>query len=259
VLSLSLLLLQVCIVTQTPQGRATSIVLADVGHTTSTATHTVLDREAAGYSQLWSAFSKRSCILRINREPFSAAMLTGISVLVATAIAADKPLAAGEVQTLRRFVESGGTLLLVNGDLEPSAVGMWKKLAGEFAVQSHGEVLRWITPQGPSTHISRYSGAGLARWLRGLEDAQLYCQGSTAGPTGGEVLISYDGSALAAMQPVGKGKVYVFGGDLLSNAYTAGKPQTAEHGELPAANARLLDGLIDELLESAREPQRAKP
>ena len=106
--------------------------MADVAHAASAATHTVLDREPEGYSQLWAALSHRDCTTRVNREPFSSATLSGVSVLTITVISPDKPLTIDEVQTLKTFVASGGTVLLVNGDLAPSAVKRWKSLAGEF-------------------------------------------------------------------------------------------------------------------------------
>jgi hypothetical protein len=243
---------------QSSQGQAAPVVLADVAHAASAATHTVLDRAPTGYSQLWAVFSRRPCMAKVNRGPLSSATLADVSTVVVTVLAPDKPLSPDEVQSLKKFVESGGTLLLVNGDLAPPAMGTWNKLAGEFGIQSHGGVTRLTAPQGPSTHISRYSGAGLARWLRGLEDAQLYCQTSSAGPKGGEVLVSYDGTAFAAVQPAGRGRVYVFGGDMLSNAYTSAKAAAAP-SETPAANVRLLDALIDELLAPAHKPETAKP
>ena len=230
------------------------IVMADIAHAASPTERTVLDHGETGFSRLWAAFSSRPCQTRLNSGPVTRTALADVNVLLLTSLAPAKLMMADEVRIVRGFLDSGGMMLLTNNDMSREAIDVWVNLAREFGIQSHGSVLR-ITPQTGQRgwHVSRYSGAGLARWLPETTDAPLCFQGTVASPVDGSVLVSYDGSALAARQPLGKGEIYAFGGDMLGNAFALGQG-APDRREMMPANALLIDAVAAEILERVSVP-----
>lgn len=224
------------------------VVLADVAHAASPEERTVLDETPAGFSRFWKALASRAGEVRIGRGPLTPEGLDVADVLVVTTLAPDKPFSAGEIEAVRQFVTRGGVLLLATSDLSREGLDAWVGLAARFGIQSHGSVLRLSTPgQAGRAHVSRYSGAGLVRWLPGVEDAWLYYDGTSAAPRGGEVLLHYNGNTLASRRQIGTGWVYALGGgDLISNAF-AGEEEPGSG--LPIANTKLTDALAAEIVE----------
>lgn len=236
---------------------AAGVVVADVAHAASHDKMTVLDRSPTGFSELWAALARRASRTGINREALRPETLADVDLLLITTVAPDKPLSSDEIQAVKHFVSSGGVLLVTTNDLSREGVDAWIKLAEQFGIQSHGSVTR-ITggDRVGRAHVSRYSGAGLVRWLPDVYDAWLYYAGTNAGPVGGEVLIRSDLNALAARRQIGKGWVYAFGGgDIIGNAFvSSAKPDVPDQSERPVANSRLIDGLAEEILSAESEP-----
>lgn len=229
-------------------------VVADVAHAGKPSERTVLDQGPTGFSRLWRAFTKSSHVTRINREPFSAESLANVDLLLITAIAPGKVLVPAEAKALRAYIERGGMLLLTNNDLTPAGVGVWADLAESLGIQSPGSAPR-ITGEAKDGrwHVSRYSGGALTRWLGKVEDGPLYSHGVIASPVDGAVLVSYDGTSLAAKKQIGRGSVYAFGGgDMIGNRFAApDPPETYDTAKQSPLNRLLIDALVEEMLADA--------
>jgi hypothetical protein len=231
-----------------------AVVVADVAHAASSDRSTVLDEGPTGFSRLSSALQRRGAAVRVNREKLGPETLAEVDVALITTVAPDKPFSNEEQRALKEFVEAGGVLLLTTNDLSQEGLDAWIGLAARFGIQSHGSVLRIVGGGSrPGSHVSRYSGAGLVRWLPTVDDAPLYFQGTSAGPAGGDVLIRYNANSLAARRRMGKGWVYAFGGgDMIGNAFVAIDETNKQQESGPAVvNDRLIDALADELLAVA--------
>jgi len=231
------------------------VALADVAHAASGEERTVLDTGLKGFSRLYSALDRAGFTTRVQRLPLSPAALAGVDLLVITAVAPSKPLTDDEIRAVKQYVESGGLLLLANNDLTPEGINTWVDLAGRFGIQSHGSVLRLLPDKkGRVAHLSRYSGAGLARWLPDLDDAWLCFHGTSASPVGGSVLVGLDGASLAASRPIGRGKIYAFGGgDMIGNAFAQPPSGEERPAGAPVVNAQLIQALAKELLSESRD------
>jgi len=236
-------------------------IVADVAHAASPDKRTVLDHSPMGFSCLSDAFARRNSNVSINRETLRPETLVETDVLLIAAVTADKPFSAEELRAVMGFVRSGGVLLLTTNDLSREGLDAWVGLAKRFGIQSHGSAIRIVgtTPDGRS-HISRYSGAGLVRWLPGIEDAWLYFHGTNAGPAGGEVLIRYNSNAFAARRRIGEGWVYAFGsGDMIGNAFTVSSESDEQDSPKPVVvNDRLIESLVEELLGISARSRRPK-
>ena len=230
-------------------------VVADVAHAGAPSERTVLDQGPTGFSRLWKAFAKSSHAIRVNRDPFSDDSLANVDVLLITTIAPGKALAPAESKALRGFIERGGILLLTNNDLTPSGIGAWADLAESLGIQSPGPGPR-ITGEAKDRrwHVSRYSGGALTRWLAKVEDGPLYSHGVIASPVDGTVLVSYDGTSLAAKKQIGRGSVYAFGGgDMIGNRFAApDPPETYDTAKQSPINRQMIDALVQEMLAGNR-------
>jgi hypothetical protein len=238
------------------------VVLADVAHAASAEQRTVLDRGPTGFSRLADALKRHGAALRVGREPLAPAVPAGVDVVLVTAPSPDGPFSKDELAALEEFVRRGRVLLLTTNDLSREGLDAWVPLARRFGIQSHGSVLNLVgSGQKGRAHVSRYSGAGLVRWLPEVEDAWLYYRGTSAGPVDGEVLLHYNGNALAARRRIGRGWVYAFGGgDLIGNAFApppeddagtdAGADANAPAEPRPV-NDRLIDAVAAELVQLA--------
>jgi len=238
------------------------LVMADIAHASSPRERTVLDLSPRGYSRLLTGFSRRSCLLHINKDDFSADPLANVNILLLTHFSAGKAMAPAELNALRGFVTRGGTLLLVQNDPDAAALAAFSALCERLGVEVGRQAMEVVSTSKPQQMASRhYAGEGVGRWLRSGDSPQrtvpdgwrLYFRGVPIETKGATELVSYDGRALAVVRGLGRGKVYVFSaGDLISNAFSAFRSKdTFYHCERFPANSRLIDALADELLRGS--------
>ena len=202
------------------------VVMADIAHALSPRERTVLDLSPTGFSRLLTAFSRRPCLLSVNKDALSPATLGNVDILLLTNFSREKALTPAEIEAVNNFVERGGTLLLALNETSPQAVAGFSSFIQALGVGVESKPVEVSSTSRPEMlAASHYAGEGVKRWMGNEKRGRLYFRGialridaaQQAAP-----LLRYDSATLAVMREVGRGRVYIFGaGDLISNAFSA--------------------------------------